>query len=126
VLRSRGAEKCIPELEPEPKLRIVAPAPFYRGKICINPKEIAGTQVKKVIFKVSYKTIQRCSRNSVFGGYTEPEPKEMFSAMQHRFILLYFKAKLFCRIRNRRQILGFFIHSLSICEILLSHISTFS
>jgi hypothetical protein len=101
---------CLPELEPEPKLRIAAPALFYEGKTCINPnKKNAGTQFEKV---------PNCQ--GVLQYYPELEPqfgfaatqsrsqKEIFSALQHWLILLYFHGKKFCRIRNQRQILRFF------------------
>jgi hypothetical protein len=55
---------CLPELKPEPKLRIAARLLSVRVKYASNQiLKNAGTQVKKVIFWVSYNPIRSWSRN---------------------------------------------------------------
>jgi hypothetical protein len=65
VLRSRGAEiELPPGAGAGAEITNCGPAPFYKGKICINQiKKNSGTQVKQIIFKVSFKTIRSWSRN---------------------------------------------------------------
>jgi hypothetical protein len=71
------------------------PGPFYKVKTCINLNK------KMLVLKSKIKFTRY--RTKLFGagaairicGYTEPEPKEIFSDLQHWFILLYFHGKIF-------------------------------